>query len=80
MRILGYLTWETVLFILRHSNLVAFHYGNLTHPSVDPPRIGFLSTVPANADDLLKQAVLDAENNGGNFEREIVFNPLISIF
>ncbi|KAF5377947.1 hypothetical protein D9615_006755 [Tricholomella constricta] len=46
------------------SNLVAFYYGNLTHPSVDPPRIGFLSTVPSNADDLLRQAVEDAKNNG----------------
>ncbi|KAI9443354.1 acid protease [Lactarius indigo] len=31
------------------SNLVAFYYGNLTHPSADPPRIGFLSMVPNNA-------------------------------
>ncbi|KAJ7788330.1 hypothetical protein B0H14DRAFT_2628360 [Mycena olivaceomarginata] len=28
-------------------NLVAFHYGNLTHPSQDLPRIGILSQVPA---------------------------------
>ncbi|KAF9465351.1 aspartic peptidase domain-containing protein [Collybia nuda] len=60
------------------SNLVAFHYGNLTHPSVDPPRIGFLSTVPANADDLLKQAVADAQNNGGNFEETLVVAPTAS--
>jgi len=33
------------------SNLVAFYYGNLTHPSVDPPRIGFLSLVPDSASD-----------------------------
>ncbi|KAG6916182.1 hypothetical protein DXG01_008112 [Tephrocybe rancida] len=51
-----------------HSNLVAFYFGNLTHPSVDPPRIGFLSTVPANADELLTQAVQDAQNNGNTFE------------
>jgi len=50
------------------SNLVAFHYGNLTHPSVDPPRIGFLSMVPNNADALLDQAVDDAEANGGAFD------------
>ncbi|THH20596.1 hypothetical protein EW146_g805 [Bondarzewia mesenterica] len=50
------------------SNLVAFYYGNLTHPSVDPPRIGFLSQVPTNADDLLTEAVQDAKENGGNFE------------
>ncbi|KAJ4490275.1 aspartic peptidase domain-containing protein [Lentinula aciculospora] len=47
------------------STLVAFHYGNLTHPSVDPPRIGFLSMVPNNADALLTQAVEDAQSAGG---------------
>ncbi|KAJ3771658.1 aspartic peptidase domain-containing protein [Lentinula raphanica] len=47
------------------STLVAFHYGNLTHPSVDPPRIGFMSMVPANADALLTQAVEDAQKAGG---------------
>lgn len=50
------------------SNLVAFHYGNLEQPSLDPPMIGLLSMVPSNADDLLKQAVQDAVANGGNFE------------
>ncbi|KAK0221428.1 aspartic peptidase domain-containing protein [Armillaria fumosa] len=57
------------------SNLVAFHYGNLTHPSVDPPRVGILSTVPDNADSLLQQAVQDAEANGGNFESTIELAP-----
>jgi hypothetical protein len=47
------------------STLVAFHYGNLTHPSVDPPRIGFLSNVPSNAAALLTQAVDDAQSAGG---------------
>ncbi|KAF5360191.1 hypothetical protein D9758_011356 [Tetrapyrgos nigripes] len=46
------------------SNLVAFYYGNLTHPSVDPPRIGFLSTVPQNANELLTSAIHDAESAG----------------
>ena len=50
------------------SNLVVFYYGNLTHPSVDPPRIGFLSTVPQNASALLQDAVSDAQQDGGNFE------------
>ncbi|KAJ8514277.1 hypothetical protein ONZ45_g8163 [Pleurotus djamor] len=49
-------------------NLVAFHYGNLTHPSVDPPRIGFLSLVPQNISEVFAQAVQDARNSGGNFE------------
>lgn len=50
------------------SNTVVFYYGNLTHPSVDPPRIGFLSNVPQNATTLLQDAVSDAQQDGGNFE------------
>ncbi|KAJ7072047.1 aspartic peptidase domain-containing protein [Mycena amicta] len=47
--------------------LAAFYYGNLTHPSVDPPRIGLLSTVPENAGELLQSAIASAiSNNGGN--------------
>ncbi|KAJ7489027.1 aspartic peptidase domain-containing protein [Mycena latifolia] len=47
--------------------LAAFHYGNITYPSADPPRIGLLSTVPENADALLQSALTDAEaHNGGN--------------
>jgi len=49
------------------SNLVAFYYGNLTVPSQDPPRIGILSNVPANANQLLQDAVNSALSNGGNF-------------
>ena len=29
--------------------LAAFHYGSLTHPSLNPPRVGLLSTVDFNA-------------------------------
>jgi len=50
------------------SNLVAFYYGNLTHPSIDPPRIGFLSMVPANASSIVQSIVSQAQANGGNFE------------
>ncbi|KAI0270042.1 acid protease [Gloeopeniophorella convolvens] len=50
------------------SNLVAFYYGNLTNPSVDPPRIGFLSMVPENANNLEQADVAQAKANGGNFE------------
>ncbi|TFK67414.1 acid protease [Pluteus cervinus] len=56
------------------SNLVAFHYGNLTNPSVDPPMIGFMSMVPSNAGDLLKQAVQDAQETGG-FEKTLDLAP-----
>jgi hypothetical protein len=57
------------------SNVVAFHFGNLTHPSVDPPRIGFLSTVPNNADSLLQVAIDDAAQNGGKFESTFELAP-----
>ncbi|KAL4246838.1 peptidase A1 family protein [Abortiporus biennis] len=57
------------------SNIVAFYYGNLTHPSVDPPRIGFLSTVPSNADDQLKSAVKKAQDNKGQFHSKVDVAP-----
>ncbi|KII83036.1 hypothetical protein PLICRDRAFT_180803, partial [Plicaturopsis crispa FD-325 SS-3] len=57
------------------SNLVAFYYGNLTHPSVDPPRIGFLSTVPSNAADLLTEAVQEAQQNGSGLESTVQAAP-----
>ncbi len=56
------------------SNLVVFHYGNLTHPSVDPPRVGIMSVVPANATEELQDAIEDAEDNGGNFECKPVYS------
>ncbi|KZT39855.1 acid protease [Sistotremastrum suecicum HHB10207 ss-3] len=46
------------------SVLVSFYYGNLTHPSVDPPRMGFLSTVPQNAAALLSSAIASASADG----------------
>ncbi|KAH9983325.1 aspartic peptidase domain-containing protein [Russula compacta] len=49
------------------SNLVVFYYGNLTHPSVDPPRIGFLSMVPDNANNIVQSDVSQAQTKGGNF-------------
>ncbi|KAF9513751.1 hypothetical protein BS47DRAFT_1343746 [Hydnum rufescens UP504] len=45
------------------SVLASFYYGNLTHPSVDPPRLGFVSTVPQNAAELLIAAVKSSINN-----------------
>jgi len=60
------------------SNLVAFHYGNLTHPSQDPPRIGFMSQVPSNASALLTQAVQKALADGGDFETTVYLAPTVS--
>jgi hypothetical protein len=36
--------------------IVAFYYGNLTHPSQDQPRVGLLSTVPPDAAQRLQAA------------------------
>ncbi|KAK0451304.1 aspartic peptidase domain-containing protein [Desarmillaria tabescens] len=43
--------------------LSAFHYGNLSYPSVDSPRIGLLSTVPEDASDKLIEAVREASSS-----------------
>ncbi|TBU29956.1 acid protease [Dichomitus squalens] len=59
------------------SNMVIFYYGNLTHPSVDPPRVGFVSLVPDNADQLFTQAVNDAQKDG-SFESKADVAPTAS--
>ncbi len=47
--------------------MVAFYYGNMTHPSQDPARVGFMSMVPSNAGYALEKAVDAAIANGGVF-------------
>ena len=47
------------------SNMVIFYYGNLTPPSVDTPRIGFVSTVPDNAILRHAAAVRAGQSSGG---------------
>jgi hypothetical protein len=53
--------------------LASFYYGNLTYPSTDPPKIGFLSTVPPDADQKLKDASNAASAAGNVFPGE--FRP-----
>ncbi|EIN13008.1 acid protease [Punctularia strigosozonata HHB-11173 SS5] len=60
------------------STLVAFYYGNLTHPSVDPPRIGFMSTVTSDTTAELSQAIADAQTEGGLFESTLEVAPSAS--
>ncbi|KAI9457021.1 aspartic peptidase domain-containing protein [Russula earlei] len=49
------------------SVFVAFYYGNLTHPSQDPPRVGLRSNVPSDAAQRLQAAVQLANASfGGN--------------
>ncbi|KAF7296672.1 Peptidase A1 domain-containing protein [Mycena chlorophos] len=58
------------------SVLTAFYYGNITHPSVDLPRMGLLSTVPANASALLTEVISEAQKkNGGNEYQTIELAP-----
>ncbi|GJJ14362.1 hypothetical protein Clacol_008626 [Clathrus columnatus] len=57
------------------SNLVAFYFGNFTHPSRDPPRIGFLSTVPANASLEFSSDVKKASASGGQFPGSMIVAP-----
>jgi len=57
------------------SVVTSFYYGNLTYPSQDPPRMGFASTVPGNANDLLAAAISDAALNGNNFPAMTVPAP-----
>lgn len=40
--------------------MTSFYYGNITHPSSDPPRVGFASNVPADAGELLRDEVASA--------------------
>ena len=46
--------------------MAAFYFGNITYPSHDPPRMGFLSTVPKDAASQLVSAVA-AVQTGDNF-------------
>ncbi|KIY47720.1 acid protease, partial [Fistulina hepatica ATCC 64428] len=46
------------------SVMAAFYYGNITYPSKDPPRIGLISTVPSNVNDLYAEAVAEASSAG----------------
>ncbi|KAI0329324.1 acid protease [Cubamyces sp. BRFM 1775] len=49
------------------STMAAFYYGNMTHPSQDPARIGFMSMVPSDATYALEEAVDAAIADGGVF-------------
>ncbi|KAK2459962.1 hypothetical protein APHAL10511_007968 [Amanita phalloides] len=55
--------------------LSAYYYGNLTYPSHDPPRMGFLSTVPHDAGERLIADVNNAADNGQNFPSRIQLAP-----
>lgn len=48
------------------SNAVVFYFGNLTHPSADPPKVGLVSLVPEDAGALLQEAGGEAGGASAN--------------
>ncbi|KAF8530170.1 aspartic peptidase domain-containing protein [Hysterangium stoloniferum] len=58
------------------STLVAFYFGNLANPAADPPRIGFLSTVPSTANAALLSDVQSASAAHDGFLITSVSAPL----
>ena len=60
------------------SVLAAFYFGNITYPSHDPPKMGFLSTVPQDAASQLVSAVAavkTGDNFPGRFSLLLFFTP-----
>lgn len=58
--------------------LSAYYFGNITYPSRDPPKVGFLSTVPNNARDLMKDAVDTASMLGGFPSQSCLRNMMLA--
>ncbi|KAH8809509.1 aspartic peptidase domain-containing protein [Flagelloscypha sp. PMI_526] len=56
----GYLYGWNLGVPFMKSVITSFYYGNVTHPSRDPPRMGFKSTVPLDAGKRLKEVVEQA--------------------
>lgn len=46
---------------------MAYYYGNITSPILDPPKVGLLSTVPPDVADQLQQAIQAVMSSGGQF-------------
>jgi phytepsin len=47
--------------------MTTFYYGNISYPSQDPPKIGFLSTVPSDASSRMQAAASAAAKANNNF-------------
>ena len=62
-----------------NSLLAAFYYGNITIRHTDPPKMGFLSTVPQDAASQLVSAVA-AVKTGNNFPCRSLLFPSLSPF
>jgi len=47
--------------------LTSYYYGNLSYPSKDPPKMGFLSTVSSDASGRMQSAASAAAKADNNF-------------
>jgi hypothetical protein len=55
------------------STLTTYYYGNLSYPSQDPPKLGFLSTVPSDASGRMQSAASAAAKANNNFPGKSFF-------
>ena len=63
-----------------NSILAVFYYGNITYPSHDPPKMGFLSTVPQDAALQLVSAVATVETGNNLPCRSLLLSSLAPFF
>lgn len=54
-------------YCVSSSTLTTCYYGNLSYPSQDPPKLGFLSTVPSDATSRMQSAASAAAKANNNF-------------
>jgi len=59
-------SWNLGIPFLK-GTLATYYYGNLSHPSQDPPKLGFLSTVPSDASSRMQSAASEAAKANNNF-------------
>ena len=59
--------------VFHSSTLTTYYYGNLSYPSQDPPKLGFLSTVPSDASGRMQSAASAAAKANNNFPGMFLF-------
>ena len=60
-------------FFFSFSTFTTYYYGNLSYPSQDPPKLGFLSTVPSDASSRMQSAASAAAKANNNFPGMFLF-------
>ena len=67
-------------YCVSSSTLTTYYYGNLSYPSQDPPKLGFLSTFPSDASSRMQSAASAAAKANNNFPCMFLFLYLRYIF